>query len=37
MSVENNGNGLGLNGGGGDVTLGFNGFKEFDPKAKVIK
>ncbi len=37
LPVENNGNGLGLNEGGGGVTPVLNGFKQFGPKAKLIK
>jgi hypothetical protein len=36
-SVENHGNGLGLNQGGDGVTLSLNGIKQFGPKAQSIK
>ena len=36
-SLQNNGNGLDLNGGGGRVALCFNGFKQFDTKTQLIK
>ena len=36
-SVENNSNGLGLYTGGDGITPALKGFKQFDPKAKLIK